>query len=409
MKMYKFSCATLRIFIVTSLVLQLAGCGIFVKKPIITQKTSLKKIDPADYPEFTDHLSFEHLGESIQRSLAYFRRIPSDRIFYFGDETFTTRHMIASLEVFLDFIRNNTPSRYELNQFISSKYLVFQSVGGNRKNEMLFTGYYEPVIQGRLSKSDEYRYPIYALPPDLVFINLSLFSSRFKGEKLVGRVAENKVLPYYDRQEIEQGGALADSAEILAWTNNPIDLFFLQIQGSGKVELEDGSTLNIHYHASNGQPYRSIGRLLIDEGKILKEEMSMQKIREYLNENPNEVDRILNYNKSYVFFKLEANGPIGSLQEQLTEMRSIALDQRIFPRGALAYMETFRPQFDEVGQIFDWTEFKGFVLHQDTGGAIRGPNRADLFWGSGPHAKLAAGHMQHPGKLYFLVLRPDML
>ena len=409
MKTYNFSSAILRMFMATCLVFHLAACGIFIKKPIITQKTSLKKLDPADYPEFTDHLFFEHLGESIQRSLAYFHRIPPDRIFYFDDETFTTRHMIASLEVFQDFIRTKNPSKYELNQFISSNYLVFKSVGGNRKNEMLFTGYYEPVIQGSLSKSDEYCYPIYAVPPDLVRIDLSLFSSRFSGEKIVGRVSENKVLPYYDRQEIEQGGALADSAEILAWTNNPIDLFFLQIQGSGKIELEDGSTLNIHYHASNGHPYRSIGRLLIDEGKILKEQMSMQKIREYLNENPNEVERILNYNKSYVFFKLEANGPIGSLQEQLTEMRSIALDQRIFPRGALAYMETFRPEFDEVGQIFDWIEFKGFVLHQDTGGAIRGPDRADLFWGSGPRAKLAAGHMQHPGTLYFLVLRPDKL
>ena len=135
----------------------------------------------------------------------------------------------------------------------------------------------------------------------------------------------------------------------------------------------------------------------------------MQKIRAYLTENPHEIDRILNYNKSYVFFKLEAEGPIGSLQEKLTGSRSIALDQSIFPRGALAYVETLRPQIDEAGQIYDWIDFRGFVLNQDTGGAIRGADRADLFWGSGPYAKLAAGHMQHAGTLFFLVLRPEVL
>jgi membrane-bound lytic murein transglycosylase A len=286
---------------------------------------------------------------------------------------------------------------------------VYQSVGSNRKKEVLFTGYYEPVIQGRLSRDDEYRYPVYAVPADLITIDLSLFSERFNGETIVARYADNEVIPYYDREEIEKNNPLEETAEVLAWANNLIDLFFLQIQGSGKIQLDDGSTINIHYHASNGHPYRSIGRLLIDEGKILKEEMSMQKIRAYLNENPHEIDRILNYNKSYVFFKLEADGPIGSLQERLTETRSLALDRRIFPPAALSYMETQRPLIDEAGLIIGWSDFKGFVLNQDTGGAIRGPGRADLYWGSGSFAKIAAGHMQHTGKLYFLVLRPEIL
>ena len=405
MKKHYYLTGITRLMLACCFLVLVSGCGIFVKKPIITKETSLKRLNPAGYPRFTDHLNYKNLDQSVQRSLAYLRRVPKDRLYYFGQETFSAQHLIASLEFFLEFIHKQ-PSEYALNQFIKSNFLVYQSIGSNRKKEVLFTGYYEPVIQGRLTKNDEYRFPVYALPKDLITIDLSLFSKRFNGEKIVARYTDQKVIPYYEREEIEKTARLEETADILAWTNDLIDLFFLQIQGSGKIQLGDGSTINIHYHASNGHPYRSIGRLLIDEGKILKEEMSMQKIRAYLYENPHEIDRILNYNRSYVFFKLEAEGPIGSLQERLTATRSIALDRRIFPRGALSYMEAQRPMVDETGKIVEWDDFKGFVLNQDTGGAIRGPGRADLFWGSGSYAKLAAGHMQHPGKLYFLVLRP---
>ncbi len=397
-----------RLLLACCFLVVVSGCGIFIREPVITKETSLKKLKPAGYPRFTDHLHYKDLDQGIQQSLAYLRRIPQDRCFYFGKDTFTAQHLAASLEFFLNFIQTN-PSEDALNQFIKSNFLVYQSVGGNRKKEVLFTGYFEPVIQGSLTKSDEYRYPVYAVPADLVTIDLSLFSERFNGEKIIGRYSDKNIIPYYDREEIEKNGNLEETAEILAWTNDLVGLFFLQIQGSGKIQLDNGSTVNIHYHASNGHPYRSIGRLLIDEGKISKEEMSLQKIRQYLNENPHEIERILNYNKSYVFFKLEKEGPIGSLQEKLTASRSIALDRRIFPPGALSYMQTQRPLVDEAGQIIEWTNFKGFTLNQDTGGAIRGPGRADLFWGSGPYAKIAAGHMQHTGKLYFLVLRPEIL
>ena len=307
-----------------------SGCGIFVKKPLITRETSIKKLHPGRYPWFTDHQDYKDLGQTIQHSLAYLKRLPQDRLFFFGKETFTAQHLIASLEFFQAFIKKE-PSERRLNQFIASKYFVYQSVGGNRRKEVLFTGYYEPVIMGRLSREESYCFPVYAVPSDLLTIDLSLFSERFNGEKIVARYTGKNIVPYYDRREIETDDPLKDTAHILAWTNDRVGLFFLQIQGSGKIQLEDGSTINIHYHASNGHPYRSIGRLLIDEGKILKEEMSMQKIRSYLDENPHEIDRILNYNKSYVFFKLEEDGPIGFLKEKLTATRSIALDRRISP------------------------------------------------------------------------------
>jgi len=392
--------------ILTTLFL-LSGCGFFLKTPDITPSTSLKKLKASRYPAFSDPRDYKDLKHSIEQSLSYLRRLPKSREFAFGKDTFTAGHLIASHKLFSNFIEGH-PSQKELNQFIIDKYLVYQSVGSNWKREVLFTGYYEPTLLGSLSPGDEYRHPVYARPSDLIRVDLSLFSERYAGQSIVGRYTGNTVVPYYDRSQIERPDApLSQSTEILAWVKDPIDLFFLQIQGSGRLLLPDGEHLNLHYHATNGHPYRSIGKLLIDEGKIAKEEMSMQKIRAYLQANRDEMTRILSHNPSYVFFKLEEEGPIGYLQVPLTVQRSLALDRRIFPAGALVYIETQQPVVTQTGQIESWQDLQGFVLNQDTGGAIRGPGRADLFWGNGPYAELAAGHMQHAGVIYFLVLKPD--
>ena len=186
-----------------------------------------------------------------------------------------------------------------------------------------------------------------------------------------------------------------------------MDIFFLHIQGSGKVYLDDGRAINVHYHTANGRPYRSIGKLLIDDEKISREEMSMQKIREYLHTHPDELEAVLNHNPSYIFFKIEAEGPLGNINVKLTPGRSLALDYRIFPKGALVFAETQKPEVTGDGQIAAWGDCRRFMLHQDTGGAIRGAGRGDIFWGNGPYAEIAAGHLKHTGKLFFLVLEPD--
>ena len=382
----------------------LSGCGIFLKTPDVTSTTSLKKLKVSHYPEFSDDHAYKDLGVSIEQSLDYLHRIPADREFSFGKDIFTAAHLIASHELFLNFLHKN-PSRNELNRFIASNYTVYQSVGSNRKRDVLFTGYYEPTILGSLTSNEDYRFPAYATPSDLIAVNLSLFSERFTGEKIVGGYTGKTIVPYYERKEISELETFSEASEILAWVKDPVDLFFLQIQGSGRILLPDGEQINLHYHTTNGHPYRSIGKLLIDEEKIAREEMSMQKIRSYLHANPDEMNRILNHNPSYVFFKLEKEGPIGYLQVPLTAERSLALDRRIFPPAAIVYIETSRPVVDREGRIETWEAFKGFVLNQDTGGAIRGPGRADLFWGNSPYAELAAGHMQHTGTIYFLVLK----
>jgi membrane-bound lytic murein transglycosylase A len=200
-------------------------------------------------------------------------------------------------------------------------------------------------------------------------------------------------------------GSLRGQGYEIAWVKNPIDLFFLHIQGSGILQLEDGRRLLIGYAGANGRPYRSIGRLLIDRGRIPQEEMSMQRLRGYLVDHQDEQNEILAYNESYVFFHFLEEGPLGNLEVPLTPGRSIATDARLFPKGALAVIATERPVLDTAGQVVSWRSFSRFVLNQDTGGAIRGLQRADLYFGTGAEAEAAAGFMNRPGKLYFLSLK----
>ena len=385
------------------LVISTFGCTYFKMR---LSKQSMIKIPPSEYPKFTDNMSYDGLEHCIVQSLSYLNKIPDSKEFSFGKDVFHTKQMIRSLEDFLLFIRKK-PDRRQLESYIEKNYWVYQSVGAGKPGRVLFTGYYEPILQGRAEKSGAYQFPIYARPQDHVSVNLSMFSEKYKGKTLIGRQSDHKVVPYHDRKEIEENGALRGKADPLAWLNDPIDLFFLQIQGSGKVYLDTGRMLNVHYHTSNGHPYRSIGKLLIDEGKIPRSQMSMQAIRAYLNNHPQEVQRILNYNPSYVFFKIEPEGPIGYLSVRLTPGRSIALDRRIFPPAALAFIQTKHPLIDGNKALYQWIDFTGFALNQDTGGAIRGPGRADLFWGNGPYAEIAAGHLQHHGQLYFLMLKPE--
>jgi membrane-bound lytic murein transglycosylase A len=389
----------------TALAVFITGCPAPIKQP--PEETAMVRRSSFSYPDFGDDLELDGLEHSILKSLVYLQRVPADRTYQFGKDRFDAAHLIKSLQYFLDFIRTS-PSRKELKKFIRSNYNVYQSVGRNQRGEVLFTGYYEPHLSGSLYRNEEYLYPIYALPTDLMKIDLSAFNEKYKGDSIIGRYTGQTVVPYYDRREIDGENVLVGKAEPLVWVKDPVDVFFLQIQGSGKVFLNTGEVFNVHYHGTNGRPYRSIGRLLIEEQKIPKEEMSMQKIRSYLQAHPEEMAPVLNHNHSYFFFKLEPEGPLGYLNVLLTPGRSVALDRRLFPPAALAYVQTKKPVVDSAGQIDSWADCSRFVLNQDTGGAIRGPGRADLFWGNGPYAEIAAGHLAHTGKLYFMILKPNI-
>jgi len=353
-------------------------------------------------PRFSDDMDTDSLILGLRRNLEYLNRLAPETEFHYGSHDFTCQQVRESQEAFLNLLSKGLDTD-ELSREIRKKFRVYRATGqvGNRK--ILFTGYYEPVYEGRLTHDETFKYPLYGVPDDLIKIDLSLFNEKFSGEIIVARINGKKVLPYYSRQQIEAERVLEGRGLEIAWLKNPLDVAFLHVQGSGRLRLPDGKDLSVHFQASNGRPYRSIGRYMIERGFLTREEMSMQAIRRYLTENPEFLDEVLNHNPSYVFFRQVENGPLGSLDVGLTPGRSVALDPRVFPRGALGFISCQKPVVNDQGDIIGWTKFSRFVLNQDSGGAIKGAGRADIFWGSGPYAELAAGHLQHEGELYILI------
>ena len=389
--------------VLLALMLPLLACAPEVKPPVEAPQ-ALVKLRPHQFPDFSDDMPYSSLLTSIHKSLDYLKRLDPSTSFRFGPDTFTACHLARSMEAFEELIRKS-PSTDKLREAIETSFWVYSSVGHDGEGRVLFTGYYEAVLRGSLHSSPDYPYPVYRKPDDWVTVDLGLFNPKYAGERITGRYANQTVIPGFSREDIDSKGHLRQKECELLWVSDRVELFFLHIQGSGRVLLDDGTVLHVHYDCSNGRPYRSVGRLLIDEQSISEDEMSMQRIRTYLKNHPEETERVFNHNESYVFFRLVDQGPIGAIEVPLTPGRSVATDQRLFPRAALAFIETDKPLVDQDGTIRSWEPFGRFVLNQDTGGAIKGPGRVDLFWGTGPYAEMAAGHMKHQGRLYFLVLK----
>ena len=357
------------------------------------------------YPTFQDDLDRESLISVITKNLDYLNRLDPEKTFYYGSQTFTSKHVKESQEAFLSLIEKNvSPER--LNEEIRENFLIYRATGREGNNQVLFTGYFEPVYEARLKPDNSFRYPIYKKPDDLIVTDLSLFKREFKGKKIIGRIEGSKLLPYFSRRQIVEKDVLKGQGLEIAWLKDPVDVAFLQIQGSGQLKLRNGNTINAGYSARNGLPYKSIGRYMLDKGFLTKKEMSMQSIRRYLSENPAKVKEILNYNPSYIFFRRLETGPLGSISVPLTPGRSLALDSKLFPKGAMAFISCKKPTINAQGEITGWNKFSRFVVNQDTGGAIKGAGRADIFWGNGPYAEMAAGHLKHDGELYILIKKP---
>jgi membrane-bound lytic murein transglycosylase A len=352
-------------------------------------------------PDLIDDLDGDSLRTALRRSVSYLEKLPPERIVGEQPRRFTAREVLESLLAFEQLL-DRPDCRDCWKSDFSARFDLIPSSGDPELETVLFTGYYQPVIEGSLVPTPDYAYPIYAMPADLIVTEQTTSSA---SGKMVGRLDGGNLVPYYSRREIDELGSLRGRGYEIAWVKNSIDLFFLHIQGSGILQLEDGRRLLIGYAGANGRPYRSIGRLLIDRGKIPQEEMSMQRLRGYLVDHQDEQNEIFAHNESYVFFRFLEEGPLGNLEVPLTPGRSIATDARLFPKGALAFIITQMPVVDAAGQLVGWQSFARFVLNQDTGGAIRGPQRADLYFGTGFEAEAGAGYMNRPGKLYFLSLK----
>jgi membrane-bound lytic murein transglycosylase A len=357
---------------------------------------------------FADELNFRGLPEAVRQSMRYYRGLPDGVVFNYGEHTYTAREMEASMTLFLDLVASlEGEARLEA---IREKFLFFES--RNEKGGGFFTGYYEPVLPGSLEPSKQYQAPIYAVPGDLITVDLEpyaalgLLPGDLENKTLRGKLEGRKVVPYDSRDRIYYESSLEDRAEVLAYVPNHIELSFLQIQGSGLLRLEDGTLLRLNYTGQNGHPYRPLGRILLD--RIPRGRMSLQALKEYLYAHPEEARDILNYNPSYTFFRLVEEGPLGMLEVPLTPGRSVALDYRILPRGGVVYFETTLPARSVEGAA-EPLPFGRFGVMQDTGGAIRGHGRADIFWGQGEKAEKIAGPMRQKGRLFLLVARKEFL
>ncbi|ACY17334.1 MltA domain-containing protein [Haliangium ochraceum] len=265
-----------------------------------------------------------------------------------------------------------------------------------------FTGYYEAHMRGAEKPGGRYRYPIYKRPPELVMVELNDFYPRPKPRRVAGRVVDGRLKPYYTRAQISRG-ALAGRDLELFWVDDPVDALFAQIQGSGIVELPDGSEVRVGYAGKNGHAYTAIGRELLREGAITREEMSMQAIRAWFDANPGRTQEMINRNRAFVFFEREQrDGAIGAQGVVLTPERSVAVDPYYIPLSSPIFIDTEVPDPDAPGQTMP---FRQLVIAQDTGGAIRGPVRGDIFWGAGERAFAIAGQLKGRGRYHILLPR----
>lgn len=287
-----------------------------------------------------------------------------------------------------------------LREFFESRFVPWQVTAANGSSEGLVTGYYEPLLRGSRARRGAYAVPLYAPPDDLLTIDLSAVNPDLRNLRLRGRIEGRRVVPYFSRAEIERGAASLAGKE-LVWVDDAIEAFFLQIQGSGRIQLDSGETVRLGYADQNGHPYVSIGRTLIERGDLRANEASMQGIQAWARANPSRLQELLAQNPSYVFFRElprqsgdPALGPPGAMGVPLTPERSIAVDPRFIPLGVPVFLATTRPGSNEA--------LNRLVFAQDTGGAIRGEVRADYFWGFGAEAGREAGRMRQQGRMWVL-------
>jgi membrane-bound lytic murein transglycosylase A len=333
----------------------------------------------------------------MEQSLRYYRQLPPDVDRRFGRETVPVSNLVETLEDVSSRLAQEgfSPAFFD---YLRENYLFYKTAA----ERVLVTGYYEPEVAGSLSPDSEYRYPLYAPPTDLVHIPEPAVSLRVgvPAPERVGRLSDSgEVVPYYDRSEIDGSSILSGRGLELVYLRDPIARFFIHIQGSGTIVLPNQQRIRVGFAAKNGLPYRPIGRLLVERGILSPEQVTMQSIRSYLEQHPDQQHEIFGYNPSYIFFRLVSEGPIGSIGVPITPFRTIATDNRLFPSGALAFLITDIPAANKSGVP---VPFSALVMNQDTGDAIRGPGRVDLFTGRGHAEEEIAGRMRQSGMIYFL-------
>jgi membrane-bound lytic murein transglycosylase A len=318
---------------------------------------------------------------------------------------FTPERTSRTLQLFKEIYLHSS-DQSDLDAKMVEKFWFLGRPEEEKGPPLLLTGYYEPIFEGSLESGPEFRYPLYRCPDDLMEIRNG-DSSIGNGTKKIGRLEKGEWVPYYSRSEIDSQGVLQGKGYEMAWLRDPWERFVLHIQGSGKIRLPDGKILRVGFAGSNGRAYRGIGQYLVRQGYFPEQELSLRRVWEFLREHPEKAEEVLNQNERYVFFRTmpKGNGPYGALGFPLTAGRSVALDPRVYPQGALGYLVARQPVLNESGRPMGKIALRRFILNQDTGAAMKGSSRIDLFCGTGEKAGLAAGEMRDEGKIYFLLAK----
>ena len=361
------------------LIATLSGCTLFIPK----EAGIGKRVDWTDLPGWQQ----DSVADAWPALLSQCARLPAVEPLWDG--------------ICEEASRLPTPDDAAARAFIEAYFQPHEIIGTDGSPEGLITGYYQPTLYGSLQPDARFAYPLYTRPDTLLQIELGDLFPSLKGKRVRGRLEGNRVIPFFDRSDIDGDRQPLKGNELL-WVDSPYDAFFLQVQGSGIVELPDGSRVGVGYADQNGHQYVSIGKRLIEWGELTPEEVSLFTIRRWLEENPGRAATLLNENPSYVFFvrsDVTEGGPRGSLNVPLTPERSAAVDRARIPLGTPVWLDTTLPA--EGGS--PPAPYRRLLFAQDTGGAIKGPVRADVFFGNGDLAERLAGNMKQPGRLFALL------
>jgi membrane-bound lytic murein transglycosylase A len=359
----------------------------------------------ADLKGFADDMDPATLQRAIDNQLAVmFEQDPASPV-RLGDFTLTRGRLIETLEAFQKLLQKNLPQE-EFNKKVSEEFLLYR-VGKGKNKKVLFTGYYRPVITASPVPTPRYRFPIYQMPgKDFQMVRkqggIRLVGSN-SGIKQIRQTKSGENWRSLTREEIDRKGALDNQGLEVAWLENDLERYFLHIQGSGVLEFPDGTRQGVRYQGSNKYSYNSIGKKMIRDGVITSSQGSMQEIKKYFTNNPQNIPKYLNQNKRYIFFSLSDEGAIGSGGGELVGGRSIATDKSIYPAGGLVFVKIRQPVLDKNNNIKSWKPISRFVIDQDTGSAIRGKGRGDFYFGTGKEAGAKAGRYHEKGEVYYLI------
>ena len=374
------------------------------------QTPALRLIAESDYPDFNETFkSKKELIRAADKGLAYFERYNGPRTIRIADRVYGPALLADSLKELVKLAKSSMTAE-AFNARIRETFDVFQSAGSDGQGKVVFSSYYQPLVQANRTRTAKYAVPIYKRPSDLVEVDLASFGVKPNGagDTLIGRVDKDKrVVPYFTRDQIDVHKALAGKHLELAWLKDKFEALDLHIQGSGILKFPDGKEMLAKYAGTNARAYNAVGLMLVKSGVFTKEEINREKLRAYLREHPESVDWILSSNPRYTFFTLAPlppdGEPFGAAEQSLVPSRSVAIDPAVIPLGALLFFSTTSPQVDKQGRLLGQFPNSRFAVALDAGGAIKGPGRVDIYVGHGKQADVMAPLQWADGKLYLLV------